>query len=224
MNIQKIIMGLFLLAGFTANALGMEQNVPANAEDSIAFAQLYVPGNAACPSDFSFTTEEKSVQSHDGQPVFCHKRTVEYKVKNTGSKVTVKRHVVSSETSVLCPDEKVQALYPDMTARLLSGVLSPKKIKTDSEAPFRINGQTALEGGKRTFTIDKLGQHPVKDDSFMGVTIHYRTGTEKLVYSNTDSYRFDALETVVSQIALDQTGKDDVKHSIELTETITLKF
>ena len=224
MNIQKLITILFLFAGCAAYALGMEPQNTGSAADSIVFSQLYTSGKAECPSDFSFKTEEQSVQSHDGQPAFCHKRTVEYKVKNTGSKVTVKRHVVSSETSVLCPDEKVQALYPDVTAQLLSSILKPKKIKVDSQEPFLIRGQVSPAKEGRTFTIDKLMQHPVKDDAFMGVTIHFETATEELVFSTPTGNSLDALQAIRSRIVLDQTGKDGKKHQIELAETITLRF
>lgn len=189
--------------------------------DSIVFSQLYATEQEDASEEVSFTTEELTTQSHDGQAVFCNKRKVEYRIKPSKGKVTVKRRVLSSENSVACEDRKVQEVYPDVTEKLLSGVLTPKKIKTDGHHQIPVSKRAGDED-EGVLVIDKLSQLPVKEETVMGVRIKYCELLEELHYASKQSMFFDKLKAVQSRIVIEQTNKDGEKHLIQLNENIHL--
>lgn len=169
-----------------------------------------------------FKTEERTVQSHNGRPVYVNNKVVEYKIKNTGSKVVLKRHVVSSNVAVVCDDKVVVGLYPDVTNKLLSGILIPRKIKLNTQSKIPVRGMLAEKECERVLVIDKLSQCPDWEDSFKGVCVKFENITEKLVYSSKKCTCFNLLTKVESQVGLELTDKNKEKHHIELLETINL--
>lgn len=78
----KFIMTCFFTC-YLANAFGC--NNLKHSTDSINVVQLYEVSDTVNPCMLTFNTEEQTVQSHDGQEVFCNKRKVEYRIFKTES-------------------------------------------------------------------------------------------------------------------------------------------
>ena len=222
MNLQKIMTTLGFMLGFVVQVFGMSA-LPKDSLENLNLPQLYAVQNGTEGDEIHFKTEEKSVQYHDGQAVFSTRRTTEYQIRTTANKIVIKRHVISSDGSVLCADPKVQKLYPDMTAQLLSGVLTPRKIKTDHPGHIAVKREGAEPSPGCRLVVDKLAQHPVEKEGFMGVTVEYETATEDLVYTS-NLVSLDALQTIQSEVALNLTEKSGQKHQIQVSETIRLIF
>lgn len=219
MILKRIFLTLLLTIGCILSAWSMESSQK-EFDDSICVEELYEVNDG----ELQFQTEEETVQVHDSIPVYRNKMQVEYTIKASKGKITIKRHVLSSEDTTLCEDRNIQALYPNVTPTVLSGILTPRKIKNDPENAYILDCCIKDEGETRTLTIDKLAGHPMKADSFMGVTVEFLSATEKLFYRSQERCNLQNLNAIQSECTMELTGKQDDKHRIQVVEDITLKF
>lgn len=213
--ISKKVMAIHLCAiCFCVNVFGHEE---CTVLDSVAVSQLYKIN----PCELTFNTEEQTIQSHDGQNVFCNKRQVEYRIVKTDSKLVIKRKVVSSENMILCEDMDLQMIYPDVTSILFCGLVKPGKIKTEDMLKSKLACSISKSGSDYVLVLDKISKAPKKEEKIMGETVFYDECTEKLKYSSSNgTISLDAINEIISKISIRVTRKDGSKHHVELMENI----
>lgn len=212
----------FFFIFISLNLFGMNENCE-NPEDSITLSQIYKIKNFKGHNQVVLKTTEKTVQSHDGQVVFVNNRLVEYIITHNKDKIIVKRKILSSENQEVNNDKEIQKLYPNMTATLLSCVLSPKRIHIKDKPSTSIPKKQFDNNKGVIIILNKLPLLTRQEDSFFGVNILYERSTEKLCYTSLDSFDFTLLTDIISTINLKMTDRKGNIHEVCLEETIMVK-
>ena len=184
--------------------------------------------NALDKFSYSVLTEETSVQLHDGKVAYKTVREVEYLIKAKGKKITKKRKVLNTKTDDSCPKAEAGQIFPDMTATLLSSVLSDKEVKRDetpNRTPFAFSRK---DDGSSIVCMDKLALMKAKGMEThvqnMGADIEFVEVAEKLVYHSSDEHLYiDDLQQIVSTYAVVSKEKSGSTHKVEVKETICIK-
>ena len=173
-------------------------------------------------------TEETSVQIHNGKDAYKTVQEVEYLISTNGKKITNKRKVLRTITENYCLKGQAEKVFPDMTARLLSGVLSPKTVKlTKEQAPLPF---TLLKNsdGICCLRIDKLALMQSDKEKphiqEMGADLQFVKVTEELGYQSLEPMLYiDSLRQIVSAVSLVSTEKSGAQNQITVNEYIVIK-
>ncbi len=207
---------------YFANAFGFNNQEPTTT-DSINVARLYEVSNKVKPFTLTFSTEEQTIQAHDGQDVFRDKRTVEYRVTETDSKIVIKRKVLHSEKAVLVADKNTQDIYFDATSVLLCGLLKPQKTNLQELAPYKVACSYSQSNGDSEITLYKINRLSKREETYLGETVRFEDATEKLQYkSGENKFMLDGIKKIVSKLNLSVIHKNGTKHKVDIVETVVI--
>ncbi len=155
-------------------------------------------------------------------------REVEYLIKTKGNKITNKRHVLKTNTENFCPKGQAEKVFPDMTYKLQSSVLSFETVKKDKELnllPISIQ----RNGGITIISMDKLAlmesnglkTHIADKRS----DIQFEEMRENLSYNSKDNELYiNSLYAINSTVSLISKEKSGLTNKIEVKEEIKIKL
>lgn len=218
---NKLITACFLICCFT-DAFGYDSQNH-TMPDSIYVAQLYDVSNKVKPFELTFNTQEQTIQTHDGQDVFCNNRKVEYRIVETASKIVIKRKILHSEKKILTKDKSIQNIYPNVTSIQLCGLLKPGKMKFQEFEHVKVACSFSETGDECEVTLYKTDRLPKREETFFGDTVRYENVTEKLRYESGErSISLDKIKRIVSKIIISDIPKNGIQHKVELVERIVV--
>lgn len=207
---------------YLANVFGC--NNLKHSTDSINVVQLYEVSDTVNPCMLTFNTEEQTVQSHDGQEVFCNKRKVEYRIFKTESRIVIKRKILHSEKIVVDKDKSIQNIYPNVTSAVqLCGLLKPGKMKLQELRPTKLACSFSISDDSYEITLHKTGRLPKREETFFGETVRYENVTEELQYKTCEkNFYLDKIKKIVSKMDISVIQKNGIQHKVELVESIVV--
>lgn len=102
-----------------------------NQSDSLSIGEIFYLGeqNDAQKATIKIKTNETTTQRHDGNDVFKTNRVVEYSIKKTSANIVISRKIISTVDTPLSTETTIKKLFPNVTSKLLSGILKPGKKK-----------------------------------------------------------------------------------------------
>ena len=179
-------------------------------------------------STIKLLTEEISIQIHDGKEAYKTVQEVEYLIKTKGKKISKKRKVLNTRTENKCPEEEAASVFPDMTASVLSSVLSSKSIKKEDGSTMLPFTLTSNNDGTVAILIDKLAvmnsDHQAIHIQLMGADIQFVEITEKLYYKSSGQHLYlDSLNKIESVYSVISKEKSGIEHRVEVREEIFVK-
>lgn len=100
-----------------------------NQSDSLSIGEIFYLGeqNDAQKATIKIKTNETTTQRHDGNDVFKTNRVVEYSIKKTSANIVIIRKIISTVDTPLSTETTIKKLFPNVTSKLLSGILKPGK-------------------------------------------------------------------------------------------------
>lgn len=165
-------------------------------------------------------TEERAVQMYDGMEEFHRVSKAEYTVTETAGAISVRRRVVEN---VLSEGKALSNGSADLTGRVMSGVLLPRKLsKKSGNGKGYIGMVNSASGDTVVVTIDKhaaIGD--VAGMKVMGTVLTVEKSCEELVFvSPSGDLRLDSLKAVCCRLAMKEQPKGGTSHSQEWWQEI----
>ena len=155
--------------------------------------------------------------------MFRDKRTVEYRVTETDSKIVIKRKVLHSEKAVMVADKNTQDIYFDATSVLLCGLLKPQKTNLQELAPYKVACSYSQSNGDSEITLYKINRLSKREETYLGETVRFEDATEKLQYkSGENKFMLDGIKKIVSKLNLSVIHKNGTKHKVDIVETVVI--
>lgn len=205
-------------------AIGLYTNIygQVTSTDRIPASQYLTLCNKDNADGIKIYTEEQTIQNHDDKDVFCSKSKVEYQITEKNNKLVIKRKVLSSEKITLCDNEKDQLwIFPNVTHQPISILLNSKKMKADM-IDKAYSWPISRSSDDHVITFDVTERAKQNSFKILGKSIYYEKKTEQVQYKSVDCYCLDAIEKIVSEEVMSVTQKDKPKHTVTITETITV--
>lgn len=129
-----------------------------NQSDSLSIGEIFYLGeqNDAQKATIKIKTNETTTQRHDGNDVFKTNRVVEYSIKKTSANIVISRKIISTVDTPLSTETTIKKLFPNVTSKLLSGILKPGKRNIAEWELKKIPCSISSKNGLVAFLIDKL--------------------------------------------------------------------
>lgn len=195
--------------------------------DSLSVEDIFNFGkqNDAQKGSIKIKAKETIIQRHDGNNVFKADRVVEYTIKKISGNIIISRKIISTKDSLLSAEPAIKKLFPNMTSKLLSGILqSGKRNKTKLEHK-KIPCSISSKNGLVSFNIDKLALAGGNiEEKIMGTTTKFSNMTETfLCKEKSEQPSLENIKYIITSIALTSTTKLEGSHHIELVEVINIE-
>lgn len=192
-------------------------------DDSLSMAQiLKIDANASYP--LKFNTIETVIQQNDGVEMFKTIRYVEYTIKDNKNAYTIKRKVVKTQKNAPKDAANSTSSFPDITSKLLSGILKPGEVRKYLPSKW-ILCKKAVKEGKKLMIIDKLALAGGNaEEHVMGTVMIFQTIRETLSYNTDTDLDLKNLDSIISEIALNDISKKADVHQVKVVETIKIKL
>lgn len=198
-----------------------------NQQDSLSVGEIFKleKQNDAQKETIKIKTKETTTQRHDGNNVFKTDRVVEYLIKKTPSNITISRRTISTEDSLLSAEPAIKKLFPNMTSKLLSGILQPGKRNKANQEHKKIPCSISSKNGLVSFNIDKLALAGGNiEEKIMGTTTKFSNMTETLLCNGkSEQPSLANIKSIITSTALTSTTKLEGSHHIELVEVINIE-
>lgn len=197
----------------------VDSSTSKDAEKRLSILQVFT--NKTLSNIITFQTIEITTQLHNGQEMFKTTREVEYTIKENEKRISIKREVINSSTTNGCDADSI---FPDMTNKLLSVVLTPGNIKKNNEKkllPYSINRNNETT----KVCINKLiGIGEKTEAKAMKETLKFENISECITYgSMADNLYFDDIESICTTIELNVVSKSGVSKNVKVIENIIIK-
>ena len=190
-----------------------------NQSDSLSIGEIFYLGeqNDAQKATIKIKTNETTTQRHDGNDVFKTNRVVEYSIKKTSANIVISRKIISTVDTPLSTETTIKKLFPNVTSKLLSGILKPGKRNIAEWELKKIPCSISSKNGLVAFLIDKL--------VLAGGTItKFNNMTETLLCKEkSEQPCLDNIKSIITSTALTSTNKLEGSHHIELEEVINIE-
>nr|WP_294706674.1 hypothetical protein [Prevotella sp.] len=198
-----------------------------NQSDSLSIGEIFYLGeqNDAQKATIKIKTNETTTQRHDGNDVFKTNRVVEYSIKKTSANIVISRKIISTVDTPLSTETTIKKLFPNVTSKLLSGILKPGKRNIAEWELKKIPCSISSKNGLVAFLIDKLvlagGNIEEKN---MGTITKFNNMTETLLCKEkSEQPCLDNIKSIITSTALTSTNKLKGSHHIELEEVINIE-
>lgn len=193
-------------------------------DDSLSMAQILKINANAESYPLKFNTIETVIQQNDGVEMFKTIRYVEYTIKDNKDAYTIKRKVIKTQKDAPKDAANSTSSFPDITSKLLSGILKSGEIRKHLP-PKWIPCKKTVKEGKKLMIIDKLALAGGKaEENVMGNTMKFQTINETLSYNTDTEFDLKNLDSIISEIVLNDISKKADAHQIKVVETIKFKF
>ena len=170
-------------------------------------------------------TKETITQRHDGNDVFKTDRVVEYSIKKTSNDIVINRKIISTQDSLLSAEPTIKKLFPNMTSKLLSGILQPGKKNMAKLEYKKIPCSISNKNDLIAFYIDKLTLVGGNiEERIMGTMTKFNKMDETLLCKEkSEQPSLGNIKTIITSTALTSTTKLEGSHQIELVEVIDIE-
>lgn len=193
-------------------------------DDSLNLEQILKIDSNTESYPLKFNTIETVIQQNDGVEMFKTIRNVEYTIKDIKDAYIIKRKVIKTQKNAQKDAANSTFSFPNITSKLLSGILKPGEVRKHLPSKW-IPCKKFVKEGKKNMIIDKLALSGGKaEEHVMGNTMKFQTIRETLSYNTDTDLDLKHLDSIISEIVLNDISKKADVHQVKVVENIKFIF